>query len=212
MDFSMNKSIFQVLPLGFLGAVGLSLASIGEAKAFNFSESYDAGAWAGTSANTTGIPEDVAVDLSSTIKGVLSGGDDPADVFKILIDSPGEFTAVANTMVREPIKPPNLYLFDNFGRFLTSDVGASQSGISRFLNSGNYYLGIVKSVFIPTFNTPKVLTGWIGTSNSAPENTSIITYQIDLTHVKSVPTPALLPGLVGMGLSVWRKRKEEARV
>jgi hypothetical protein len=26
----------------------------------------------------------------------------------------------------------------------------------------------------------------------------------------SIPTPALLPGLVGFGLSVWRKRKAEA--
>jgi hypothetical protein len=29
---------------------------------------------------------------------------------------------------------------------------------------------------------------------------------------RPVPTPALLPGLVGLGLSVWRKRKEEALV
>jgi hypothetical protein len=36
--------------------------------------------------------------------------------------------------------------------------------------------------------------------------------RFDNARAVPVPTPALLPGLVGMGLSFWRKRKEEASV
>ncbi len=225
----MSNSIFKILPLGLLGAVYLSLTSIGEAKAFTFAEPPDSGPVLINAADTTALG---AVGPSSTIDGFIAA-DNPnvspdrnkADLFKILIDVDGTFTAATegrSGSVRNPLIPiedPYIYLFDSTGLLITSDDDsgpAFQDFITQFLTAGNYYLGITKYGHAPTFDADNILTGWSGDfgefSVSDTENRSA--YRINLTHTPAVavPTPALLPGLLGMGLSLWRKRKEEALV
>jgi hypothetical protein len=125
-----------------------------------------------------------------------------------------------------------LWLFDDQGILLDAqdDIGGDpydrQSLISHYLTSaGIYYLGITKFGVTPTnysydLSNQDPLTGWQGhfsTSAGPSDLNNRSGYQISLSHLSDVPpvpvpTPALLPGLVGMGLSVWRKRKEESLV
>jgi hypothetical protein len=225
----MRQFMHKTLPLALVGAACLSLATIGEAKAFTFTESAngDAGARLSTAADTTGFG---AVGASSTIEGLITA-DDPtvnpdrnkADLFKILIASPGEFNATTegrdpNRPDRQPypIEDPFLYLFDITGQLIASDddsAGSRQSSIVRFLAAGRYYLGITKYGHNPQFDS-NVLTGWSGnlgqTSAGPTDANNVSAYRINLTHTPTpVPTPALLPGLVGMGLSLWRKQQKE---
>ena len=57
------------------------------------------------------------------------------------------------------------------------------------------------------FTSQTSLTNLKFTNNVLDTTKSGSTYSADLT---SIPTPALLPGLVGMGLAAWRKRKGES--
>jgi hypothetical protein len=228
-SFSRSVQALGLVAGTMIGTVCLSLGTIGEAKAFTFSEPPDAGPRLNNAADTTGFG---AVGPSSTIEGFIAA-DNPnispdqnkADLFKILIDADGTFTAATegrdpNRGDREPypIEDPVLYLFDSTGALITFDDDSGpdyQDFITQFLTAGNYYLGITKYGHSPTYDSNNVLTGWSGDfgefSESDTENRSA--YRINLTHTAAaVPTPALLPGLVGLGLSVWRKRKEESLV
>jgi Bacterial pre-peptidase C-terminal domain len=239
-SFSRSVQALGLVAGTMIGSACLSLGTIGEAKAFTFSEPPDAGAKLNNAADTTGLG---AVGSSSTIEGFIAKHDpdlvspdtdkNKADLFKILIDVDGTFTAQtegrdpnAANRPPNPIEDPFLYLFDSSGMLITDNDDISypdnlQSSITQFLTAGNYYLGITKYGHNPTYDSSDILTGWSGdlgkdnlTANgnsSDRENRSA--YRINLTHTPTgVPTPALLPGLVGMGLSVWRKRKEESRV
>jgi hypothetical protein len=229
-SFSRSVQALGLVAGTMIGTVCLSLGTIGEAKAFTFSEPPDAGAKLNNAADTTGLG---AVGSSSTIEGTIArhnpdGDINKADLFQILIDADGDFTATTesrdpNRPDRQPypIEDPFLYLFDSTGQLIASDddsAGNRQSSIAQFLTAGNYYVGITKYGHNPLFNASNVLTGWLGdlgqTSAGPSDANNISAYRINLTHTPlvAVPTPALLPGLVGMGLSVWRKRREAALV
>jgi hypothetical protein len=106
----MSNSIFKSLSLGVIGAACLSLGTIGQAQAFVFTEASngDAGFTRGTAADTTGLLGTEAVGLDSTIYGSIAKSNyDPygepsdynadknkVDLFKILIDAPGNLTAI----------------------------------------------------------------------------------------------------------------------
>jgi hypothetical protein len=208
--------------LGFLGAVGLSLVTIGQAQAFSFNESSDAGFKPSNAADTTVYG---AVGLSSTIEGLLPARDfvtgndkNKADLFKILIDSDGLFTALTEgrdpnspKKAPNPILDPILYLFDSDGRYITSDDDsgpARQSKLTQLLAAGTYYLGITKYGLTPNYTNGGVLKNWGGTIDAIGADSQVSAYRINLSHdATPVPTPAMLPGLVGMGLGLWRKRK-----
>jgi hypothetical protein len=223
-SFSRSVQALGLVAGTMIGTVCLSLGTIGEAKAFTFSEPPDAGARLINAADTTSLG---AVGPSSTIEGFIAA-DDPnvspdknkADLFRILIDTDGTFTAATEGRTGRnltPIDDPYLYLFDKDGKLIAEDDdGGSpvlQSLITQFLTAGNYYLGIAKYPHSPTFNNAGILTGWSGDFGYTPsDQDNRSAYRINLTHTAAVPTPALLPGLVGMGLSIWRKRKEEALV
>lgn len=73
------------------------------------------------------------------------------------------------------------------GSNITNDVGATSLGISRF-----------------GFNND----GSFSFSESGTASTKPILQFIG-EPATAVPTPALLPGLIGLGVGVWRKRKTE---
>lgn len=85
------------------------------------------------------------------------------------------------------------------------------------IGAGNYLLSIINN--FPADSNDE--WGWathnwlagnasIRVPGSAWENASAeLSFKIE-GNTTSIPTPALLPGLVGFGLSVWRKRKAKA--
>jgi hypothetical protein len=76
------------------------------------------------------------------------------------------------------------------------------SGIADVGNNANFAFRIV-SAFAP--NT----TGYAGTSGTYATNAL---WRFDMATVKAdaIPTPAMLPGLVGLGLGLWRRRNQQA--
>jgi hypothetical protein len=214
----MRQFICKTLPLAMVGAACLSLATIGEAKAFDLKEGF------GGNPDAGGIPATVydtttsgPVVTTSTIEGRLGATGVTVDLFKILIDSAGTFTATTipgfdpNIFANAPdaIANPFFYLFDAAG---TVPAIASGSAISTLLTAGDYFLAITKDGIKPSAASVNqgTLKGWNANGVTTPRT---VAYKIELTHTPTaVPTPALLPGLVGMGLSVWRKRKEAALV
>jgi hypothetical protein len=216
-SFSRSVQALGLVAGTMIGTVCLSLGTIGQAQAFTFSEPPDAGALITgapglLAADTTGLGP---VGLSSTITGTLTPND--RDLFKILINSAGIFSASTQGGGNPPGAPgpivdANLYLFSSLGSLLASDATSGQASITQALGAGSYYLGIVKDGISPRLNS-NIFAGWKGEDVENSRNPNVSTYQINLGHkTNAVPTPALLPGLVGMGLSIWRKRKEEALV
>ncbi|GAB4462251.1 MAG: hypothetical protein OHK0037_12850 [Elainellaceae cyanobacterium] len=79
-----------------------------------------------------------------------------------------------------------------------------QFTLTEFIfNSANGNTDSLKGFFTTSSGTFQA----IGRFTSQTDFTNPSTYSLSL---KVVPTPALLPGLVGMGLAALRKRREEA--
>jgi hypothetical protein len=71
-------------------------------------------------------------------------------------------------------------------------------------DAGNFF-GVKGSLFTPGLGLPGgVVDNWTGD----PSYTFATAVR---TPTTAVPTPALLPALMGFGVSIWRKRKDERR-
>jgi hypothetical protein len=207
------------------GVASLAIGLGQPAQALTFSEPPDAGSLLRNAADTTAtgaVGNDPLTNLTQ-INGRLGSA---ADLFKINVTG-GLFTAIAKGRTRNPVNDPQLFLFDAMGRgIVANDDGGSSltARIQAVLTAGIYYLGVSKydldpvdaannEIFPDTpfsaIVTPKdpnaVLARWRG---SIDESTASRGYQIDL-GVTPIPTPALLPGLIGMGVGMWRKRKQD---
>lgn len=174
-----------------IGASWLAIDAGQKAQALTFTESGDAGQTLGT-AQAVG-------DNVNVIRGSINPNSD-ADLFSFFWGG-GNFNARTSSSF-----DPILSLFNSAGTLLTQNddsFGTLQSFISQTgLTQGQYLLGIASFPNFagngPTFgNRP-------GGSGGA--------YSIALNQptATAVPTPALLPGLIGMGVAALRKRKAEA--
>jgi hypothetical protein len=196
--------------------VALGLMSAGRVNALTFTEG-DAGDLMGTALN---------VGNATEINGVISAASD-IDLFKLTIDRTGNTTFDAT-----PIKSKdgsqlniNMFLFNEKGNPLFS-IEPRDEDAMKFdfaTAAGIYFLGIgtddmdaldAKGGTIAgndsgVVNAKGVLAGWsVGSESAGAYNIKISTIPTD-----AVPTPALLPGLLGLGLKAWRKKKlEEALV
>jgi hypothetical protein len=192
--------------------VALGLMSAGRVNALTFTEG-DAGDLMGTALN---------VGNATEINGVISAASD-IDLFKLTIDRTGNTTFDAT-----PIKSKdgsqlniNMFLFNEKGNPLFSlepmDVDTMKFDFATA--AGVYFLGIgtddldaldAKGKKIAGndsgIDNPKgVLAKWsVGSESSGAYNIKISTVPTDV-----VPTPALLPGLLGFGLKALRKKKQE---
>jgi hypothetical protein len=127
------------------------------------------------------------------------------DLYKIQIDG-GLFTA--STLGGADFNS-QLFLFDSVGKFITQndDAGGTlQSKISTVLTSGTYFLGISRFDYDPVLDGAGVLAGWRGIRPIS----ELDRYKIAL-GVETIPTPALLPGLLGLGLATLRKGRENSK-
>jgi hypothetical protein len=148
------------------------------------------------------------------------------DLFKITIAMAGRSTFVADPVVVEGVAPLdiNLFLFNSKGNPLASiePVTSDSMTIEYETLPGDYYLGIGSDDsdalgFDPNGNLRRIagndsgvefadgiLAGWA----RGAEKTGGYTIKIS-TVPTAVPTPALLPGLVGLGLKLMRRRQRE---
>ena len=160
------------------------------AQALTFTEDGDAG-------QTIGTAQAVGSNVN-VIQGSIVPNND-ADLFSF-IWAGGDFTATVGSSF-----DPILSLFNSTGGLLAQndDFFGFQSFISlNGLAQGQYLLGMASypnfAADGPTFNTVG-----IGSSGGS--------YSITLNQpTTAIPTPALLPGLIGLGVAALRKRKAEA--
>jgi hypothetical protein len=192
------------------------------ASAASFAEPADAGLLPASAADTT-IVGAVGAGPSrlDRITGFFGDGD-IADLFKIKLDTASNFSALVQGIASTPVNDPQIFLFDQngVGLFANDDGGGGLiARIQTFLQAGTYYLGISKydtdplnsdgiqifpdtpfSALLPPNVANATLASW------GSGSTSGVNYEVILA-ADAVPTPALLPGLVGLGLGMRRKRK-----
>lgn len=108
---------------------------------------------------------------------------------------------------------PNLFKLGSLSNFLTGlDVVGGTNNLSFSLLSFVYDKTTGIGKFQGTFADGTVGLGTfvLGSAITAPPGNPVVTNDFNYTlSVTAVPTPALLPGLIGMGLAALRKRKAE---
>jgi hypothetical protein len=182
--------------LAVAAMVGASLVTVDfgqKAQALTFVESGDAGQ---TLATAQTVGEGVTV-----IQGATNfANNDFVDLFRFNWGG-GIFDA---TTLGSAIDDPILALFDTAGTVLAQNddfYGLQSRLLVNNLVQGDYLLGL--SGF-SNFASNGPSYGSFGSTGS---------YSITLNQpTTAIPTPALLPSLVGMGIAVLRKRKSEASV
>jgi hypothetical protein len=191
--------------------VALGLLSAGRVNALTFTEG-DAGDLMNTARD---------VGSATEINGMISDSSD-IDLFRMTIDRTGNTTFDAT-----PIKSKdgsqlniNMFLFNEKGNALFS-VEPRDDDAMKFdfaTAAGIYFLGIgtddmdaldAKGNTIAgndsgIVNAKGVLAGWsVGSESSGAYNIKISTMPTDV-----VPTPMLLPGLLGFAFKALRKKKQ----
>ncbi len=178
------------------------------ARAMTFTESGDAGETLATAQ---------AVGSGTTlINGNLATG--TADLFSFLWNG-GDFTA----QTTGPSFDTQLFIFDasGFGVVADDDSGSGLlSALTTPLASGLYYLGISEFDYDPISAGGRIFDTSFGTSGpTGPGGASPLagwdqfaidgggSYNIEISATAAVPTPALLPGLIGLAIGAVRKRE-----
>lgn len=142
----------------------------------------------------------------------------------------GIFDNIGNLLVQGTVKPGDP--LDGFFRYTSVQSTALKAGGTFFIAavtgsesytfnptgfSVNPNIAFVSSAF--RFSNTLVFPGTIpgslptGVNSSTQNSDSNLGYfgpNFQAEEVVAVPTPALLPGLIGLGLGAWRKRKAEA--
>jgi len=92
--------------------------------------------------------------------------------------------------------------------FTLDSVVSTAIGIGTNRNPRSFNLADLTGFFTDTSNGQVVALGSLSGQFGTPDGTGISTFSGRL-EASEVPTPALLPGLVGMGVAALRKRKSE---
>jgi hypothetical protein len=203
-----------------LATTGLAVCLMGvapRANAFTFDETADIGQLMGDAQN---------VGSASEINGRVSFLDD-IDLFKVRIDRDGMSTFDANPMALEDGSERlniNIFLFNAMGNPLASiEPRELDNMIINFETlAGDYFLGIGSDDLDALDKDGNriagndsgidiadgVLAGWqTGSESIGKYNIKISTVPTD-----AVPTPALLPGLIALGVKAMRKKKQGEEV
>jgi hypothetical protein len=201
-------------------AIGLLSASSAQALEFTEAASTDVGELLGDAADA-GTADLIrgAID-TRTVNGVEVRD---VDLFKIFIPTTGQSTFDANPADTGPRLNINLFLFNEMGNplFSREPVELDSMTIDFFTPAGVYFLGIASddldafdamnnliagndSPDTGVVNGAGVLARW------SPGNETTGKYSIKISTIPTaVPTPALLPGLIGMGLSLMRRQRQK---
>ncbi|WP_218079831.1 PEP-CTERM sorting domain-containing protein [Anthocerotibacter panamensis] len=212
----------KILKSSWMGLILTTSVLAHGVQAATFTEIGDVG----QTLTTAAIPTPESVPLI-TIFGTLSSSTD-ADLFLINIIDPVNFSAT--TVNAETSVDTQLFLLNSSGAavFLNDDDPAGLGSILQStlptgigpLTAGVYYLGISPFGYDPVnLNTLLFATGSSSTAIVGPNISSPLTgfvgnpfstpggsYRINLTGVQTVPEPASVLGLLGMG--VWGARRK----
>ncbi len=92
-----------------------------------------------------------------------------------------------------------------------SFFSVSRNGVAATVNRLASVLGgaVASNPYSYSFNTAGTYTVGIGVANWL-DDTGVSTLGLSNIKYTAIPTPALLPGLVGLGLGLLRKRKSDA--
>jgi hypothetical protein len=133
----------------------------------------------------------------------------PYSVQSFSVDTRGQYDLVSGAI--DPAGWDN-YLFLYKNSFDPSDPLTN----GRIANNNLFELavpgfsGFTNVVLNPGVTYFLVTTGFKNTDIGA--FTNIITGPGNISFATSIPTPALLPGLIGMGLAAWRKKRNAAKL
>jgi hypothetical protein len=200
-----------------LAATGLAVCLMGaapRANAFTFEETTDIGPLMGDA---------LPVGNASQINGSINVFDD-IDLYKINIAKDGMSTFNAQPV---PLADGserlnvNIFLFNAMGNPLASlePVDLDEMIINFNTVAGDYFLGIgsddldaldaagnrIAGNDSGIDNPDGVLAGWLtGSETIGKYNIAISTVPTD-----AVPTPALLPGLIALGVKALRKKQQD---
>lgn len=131
------------------------------------------------------------IDLGQLDNGIFGGGND-SESLKFTFDQPIRLISALFTLVNFN---DDYSLLDGSGTLLVDDRDIPGSGLGSGLEDFTAFLSLEQrtgSMF--TFTVPS------GNRDS---------YRLSSLEVEAVPTPAILPGLLGLGLSLARKRKKQ---
>jgi hypothetical protein len=209
------KLVAQFLIASTTLAIGLLSAPCAQAINFTDTVGSDVGELIGT-AGDAGIVDGTG-EITGLIKTRFDSTGEPTfdvDLFKITIATAGRSTFMATSTTNASLQI-NLFLFNRNGNPL---VSLDSTTFDFETSPGAYYLGIASddsdALGFDTMGNLRriagndsgvelsdgVLAGW----NRGPDQEGGYTIKIS-----QVPTPALLPGLVGLGLKLMRRKQKE---
>ncbi len=194
--------------------VTLGLLSAGRVNALTFTESTDVGDLLNTAASVGSVTE---------INGVISELRD-IDLFKFAIDQTGNttFEGIPIRAADNSELNINMFLFNQDGQPLFSVEPVDENGMKfDFATAaGIYFLGI-GSDDLDALDAMgdriagndsgiqdgenRVLAQW----SAGTETTGAYRMTISTVPTNAVPTPVLLPALLGFGLKALRKKKQQ---
>lgn len=97
-----------------------------------------------------------------------------------------------------------------FSYFLSNDDSSSDNYFETSLNGTTLFSQVMPEMPYTQYSFNFVGTGSDTIAFGFYNPPSF--FDLDDVEVEAVPTPALLPGLIGLGVAAWRKRKGEAEV
>lgn len=218
------RSLFIKATVAAAGVAAGLLSLVPSVQAVTFTEVGDAG-------QLLGAAQEVGPSVN-TVSGAISFGGD-IDLFKLLFDvaTTVTFDGIANDSDSDSDSDfdPNLHLFNAVGNPLAADDDGGIGLNSRIIFNifpGIYYLAIGDNNIEATdafgmvisdndagvLNPNGVLGGWSGSGTTSSSLTG--TYELKFSTATAagttpIPTPALLPGLIGMGVAALRKKGQE---
>jgi hypothetical protein len=191
-----------------------SLLNAGRVNALIFTEGEDA------SDDFNFVLGKDGIGSATEINGVVSAFGD-IDLYKFVIDQTGNTTFDGMPAKDAPQLNINMFLFNDKGNplFSVEPVDTNEMKFDFVTKAGIYFLGI-GSDDLDAFdamgnpiagndsgvtNENGVLSKW----SAGNETTGAYRITISTVPTNAVPTPVLLPALLGFGLKALRKKKQE---
>lgn len=223
-----GASAFTVLEIGCLSA-SANAATLTTSDSFNF-DSFDILNEAIPIQQfnpSLGTLNSVLVKFTGTMTGEAGFENRNATPATVTVNFGGLFSLTLPSGDRLDINPSNQQSY-NVTRFdrvfdyggtsgrtlesLTASATTSQSYISNALLQALTGTGVANFLFSAIYNSSVTGPGNIvsySTGGTSVADVSV-TYDYTPATTPTIPTPALLPGLIGIGVAALRKRKEQA--